>query len=533
MMTPPVTHSLTAVDLGIVAVYAGIVVGKGLWLARRGEDTAEGYFLAGRDLVWPLIGISLFASNISSTTLVGLAGDAYSTGISVFDYEWMAALVLAFYAVFLLPAVLRARVFTMPEFLERRFDGRVRTVFSLLTLFLNIVVDTAGSLYAGAVILKLVLPEVPVWQTVSVLALLAGLYTAAAGLKAVIWTDALQGILLLVGSIVISLEAYARVGGWSEVVAVVPAAKLSLIRPASDPGVPWPGLLMGVSLLGFYFWCTNQFMAQRVLAARDLDHGRWGSLFAGLLKLPVLFVMVLPGTLALVLYPELRGTPDLVYPTLMFDLLPTGLLGLVFAGFVAALMSQVDSTLNSASTLVTMDFVARRRPDLDARQLKRVGQGVTLGFMVLAAAWAPQIERFPSLFKYLQATLAYTVTPVVALFLVGLFWKRANANGAFAALIGGLLAGALLFWWNVVLDRIDLHFLYAAPIVFAVSCLILVVGSLRSAPPPPDRVEGVVWTPEQYREDVRRLRTRPWWQDYRLHAAGLLVATLVILAAFW
>jgi SSS family solute:Na+ symporter len=230
--------SFSPLDLAIIGLYAAVILGKGIWLARSRADTAEDYFLAGRNVVWPLVGISLFASNISSTTLVGLAGDAYATGISVFNYEWMAALVLAFYAIFLAPAVMRSRVFTMPEFLERRYDGRVRTGFSLLTLFLNIVVDTAGSLYAGAVIFRLVLPEVPIWQSVAALAILAGFYTILGGLKAVIYTDAMQGVLLVVGSIVITFTAWSRIGGWREVVAGVSAEKLSLIRPVGDPGVP-------------------------------------------------------------------------------------------------------------------------------------------------------------------------------------------------------------------------------------------------------------------------------------------------------
>jgi SSS family solute:Na+ symporter len=530
---PGPDYTLAPIDLAIVVVYAAIVVVKGVWLSRRRDDTPEGYFLAGRSLVWPLIGLSLFASNISSTTLVGLAGDAYATGISVFNYEWMAALVLAFYAVFMLPQVLRSRVFTMPEFLERRFDGRVRTGFSLLTLFLNVVVDMAGSLYAGAVILKLVYPEVPVWQSVAVLAVLAGLYTAMAGLRAVIWTDAVQAVLLLTGSIVIAVEAYSRVGGWRAVLEAVPAEKLSLIRPIGDPGVPWPGLLLGVTLLGFYFWCTNQFMAQRILAARNVDHARWGSLFAGLLKLPVLFLMVLPGTFALILYPHLGESPDLVYPTLMFDLLPTGLLGLVFAGFVAALMSQVDSTLNSASTLVTMDFVARRRPDLEPRRLKRIGQVVTLGFMVLAAAWAPQIERFSSLFKYLQAVLAYTVSPVAALFLVGLFWRRANADGAFLGFVGGLAAGFALFLANVVFDLIDLHFLYAAPLTFAISALLVVAGSLTLGPAPGPDADALVFSRSAWIAESREARLRSSWKDYRLQAGALLLVTALLVVAFW
>ena len=240
---------------------------------------------------------------------------------------------------------------------------------------------------------------------------------------------------------------------------------LSLIRPLDEPGVPWLGLFTGLPLLGFYFWCTNQFMVQRVLSAKNLQHGRLGSLFAGLLKLPVLFIMVLPGTFAILLFPDLPKA-DLVYPTLMFELLPVGLLGLVMAGFIAALMSQIDSTLNSASTLVTMDFVAKAKPQLSQKQLMVVGRWITFIFMVLAVLWAPQIERFGSLFKYLQKVLSYTVPPVVAMFLVGIFWKRANAQGAFFSLVIGVVLGAICFYMNDIAGITSVHFLYVAPILF-------------------------------------------------------------------
>ncbi|MGF1607553.1 MAG: sodium:solute symporter [Rhodothalassiaceae bacterium] len=526
------TFRLAALDLGVIAGYILLILIVGLALSRQKDDSAEGYFLAGRSMIWPFIGISLFASNISSNTLVGLAGAAYDTGIAVFNYEWMATFVLAFYAIFMLPFVLRARVFTMPEFLERRYDGRARVYFSILTLILNIVVDTAGSLYAGGLVLRMVWPDIALWQIIAGLAVLAGLYTILGGLAAVIYTDALQGLILLVGAAVIAVIAYTQAGGWDAVLAQVAPEKLSLIRPADAEDVPWPGLIFGVSLLGFYFWCTNQFMAQRVLGALNEAHGRWGALFAGLLKLPVLFLMVLPGTFAILLYPDL-DQPDLVFPTLMFDLLPVGLLGLVFAGFIAALMSQIDSTLNSASTLVTMDFIAPNRPDLSARQLKRIGQLVTFGFMVLAVAWAPQIERFGNLFAYLQAMLSYTVPPVVALILIGLFWRRANATGAIYALIGGGVAGAVFFAVNEVPAQRVIHFLYVAPILFGVSALLLVLGSQQAPAPPAHKVEPISWSPAFFRDETAALRRRPWWQNYRLHAAGLVVLTLAIVIAFW
>ncbi len=523
--------SLAPVDLIIIIVYFIFVVWLGFRLGKK-HDTAEDYFLAGRSMIWPFIGISLFASNISSTTLIGLAGDAYHTGISVYNYEWFASVVLVFFAIFLLPFVLRSAVYTMPEFLEKRFDGRARKYFSVLTLFLNIVVDTAGSLYAGALVLKLIFPELDMWQTILILAVVAGVYTIAGGLSAVIYTDAVQAILLIIGAIVITVEAMLIIGGWDAVTNVVPGEMLSLIRPLDDPGVPWLGLITGVPLLGFYFWCTNQFMMQRILSAKNVNHGRWGALFAALLKLPVLFIMVLPGTMAIIIHPNLPN-PDLVYPTLMFDLLPAGLLGLVVAGFIAALMSQIDSTLNSASTLVTMDFIHEMKPNLTSHQLMKVGRVVTFIFMVLAALWAPQIEEFGSLFKYLQRVLSYAVPPVVAMFLIGIFWKKANEKGAFASLTGGVLLGFLFFLSNELMGWTDVHFLYIAPILFVFCVLILVIVSLNTDSKYPQKAEDYTWTVKFYHKETEELKTMRWYQNYRILSVALLVLTAVIIINFW
>jgi len=519
----PAVFRLAPWDWALIVLYAVLIVGKGLWWSRR-HGGADEYFLAGRDMTWPLIGASLYASNLSSTTLVGLAGAAYGTGIAVYNYEWMAAAVLVFAAVFLVPVYLRSRVTTMPEFLERRYDRRARRYFAGLTLVGNIVVDTAGTLYAGGLVLKVLFPEVPMWQTVAVMALLAGLYTVAGGLVAVMWTDAVQAVLLTVGAVVVTWEAAAAAGGWREVLAQTPHEMLSLIRPLDDPDLPWLGLLTGVPLLGFYFWCNNQFMVQRVLSARSVRHGRLGVLFAGLLKLPVLWIMVLPGTLARGLYPDL-GNADLVYPTLVFDLLPTGLLGLVVAGFLAALMSQIDSTLNSASTLVTMDFVRVRRPDLDDRALMRVGRWTTAVFMVLAAAWAVRIEEFGSLFRYLQNVLSYIAPPVAAVFLLGIFWRRATADGAIAALLAGLILGAAFFGLNTFVWDGALHFLYAGPLLFAACAAVQIGVSLRGEAPPDDRTAPLRWRPELARPDGAGV-------DYRWLAGALLAVTAVVVFVY-
>ena len=273
-------------------------------------------------------------------------------------------------------------------------------------------------------------------------------------------------------------------------------------------------------------------MVQRVLSAKNLQHGRLGSLFAGLLKLPVLFIMVLPGTFAILLFPDLPKA-DLVYPTLMFDLLPVGLLGLVMAGFIAALMSQIDSTLNSASTLVTMDFVAKAKPQLSQKQLMVVGRWITFIFMVLAVLWAPQIEKFGSLFKYLQKVLSYTVPPVVAMFLVGIFWKRANAQGAFYSLVIGVVLGAIFFYMNDIAGLMSVHFLYVAPILFIACTAILVIGSLMTAPPDASKVEPYIWTKEFYDAETADLKNVPWYQNYRVLSIGLSILTAIIVAMFW
>ncbi len=529
-MQDPVA-SLGTVDLALIAAYALGIIALGLVVSRR-RASAEDYFLASRASSWPVIGLSLLASNISSTTLIGLSGAAYAIGISVYNYEWMATVVLAFFCVFFLPFLLRSQVYTLPEFLERRYDRRARVYFSALTIFLNIVVDTAGTLYGGAIMLKLILPQWPLWQIVGVLALSAGVYTVAGGLKAVIYTETVQAVILLGASVFVTWFAFDKAGGWDAVMAAVDPGRLSLIRPLDDPGVPWLGLVLGVPLLGFYFWCTNQFMVQRVLSARNAHHGRWGALFAGLLKLPVLYVMVLPGTAAIVLYPGL-SRPDMVYPTLVFDLLPAGLVGLVVAGFFAAIMSSIASTFNSAATLVTMDFVRVLRPGTDSAALVRSGRITTLVFMVLAVAWAPQIERFASLWQYLQAVLAYAVPPVCALFLVGMFWKGANARGALAAIVTGLVGGGVLFWWNVLAPvPLGLHFLLAAPILFALCTVALVAGSLMLPSQAKSGVDELLWTPAFFRDESSALATLPWWQNYRLQAAALLLLTASIVWTF-
>jgi len=520
-------------DIAMVAIYVVVIIGIGFYFSQNQESTDD-YFLAGRSLTWGIIGFSLFASNMSTSSLVGMAGDAYAYGIAVYNYEWMAALVLIIFAIFFLPFYLRSEVYTMPEFLERRYDARSRYYFSVVTVTGNILIDTAGALYAGALVIQIIYPSFPMWQSVVLLAVLSGLYTIAGGLKAVVYTDVIQAVLLIGASIVVTIIAFNEVGSWQAVTDVTPPEMLSLIRPIGDPVLPWPGLITGVFLLGFYFWGTNQFMVQRTLGAKDLDHGRWGALFAGFLKVPVIFIMVLPGTFARALYgPEAIEKADMVFPTMLFDLLPVGIRGLVLAALVAAIMSSVDSTLNSASTLVTMDFIKKWKPDASNRMLVIAGRIVTGVFMLLAAAWAPVILDFPSLWQYLQTVLAYLSPPVVACFVLGLFWARANRHSALAGLVAGhvVSVGLAVAEWQV--PGFEIHFLYLPAILFAVSAVVMVAVSLNGEKPAPEKVEEYTWTRAHIERELAHVAAHPWHKNVFVQSGALLAAIAVIMTIFW
>ena len=622
--------SLATVDYIVMALYAVFIIGYGLYTAKA--NSSEEYFLAGRDMTWPIVGISLFAANISSSTLVGLAGDAYKTNTQVFNYEWLAAVVLVFFAIFFLPFYIKSRVYTMPEFMERRYDVRSRYYFSAVTIIGNVLLDTAAGLYVGTVVLKLLFPELSTFVIVSILAIAAAAYTVPGGLNSVIQTEVIQAVLLIAGSCMITYFAFDNIGGWDQllvrldemgVTGTLPdngadykpgnaEEILSLVRPAADNWtdfllgtgadgfMPWTGLLFGAPILGFYFWANNQFMVQRVLGAKTLNHGRWGALFAGLLKLPVLFIMVLPGTAAILLFQDLdmgsvgytladggvcqnlEDCPNAVYPLLLFQLLPTGILGLVLAGLLAAMMSSVSATFNSASTLVTMDFVQKLNPNLTSKQLVRSGQITTLVLVILACAWAPQIERFPSLWEYLQLVLSFIAPPIAAAFIYGLFSSKANGTGAFTSLMVGAAISVLF----LVLDQTEvenwfteMHFLHRTFYLFLLCMLVNMIVSNLTGPDgyyglkdqtavaeelhdaavhaDPNataadiaRAEAVVtevdpfhshaqkvanytWSPRLIREETEELAGLPWYKNYRILSVFLLILTAILVGYFW
>jgi len=460
-------QTLHTADYIIVAIYLLVVIAVCIRVTRKSPD-ADDLFLAGRTLGAGVIGLSLFASNISSTTLIGLPGAAWTTGISVANYEWMAALVLVFTAVFVAPLFIGRRLTTVPEILELRFDARLRKYLSATSLLLSVFLDTAGSLYAGALVIMLFVPGLSLWPTCAALAIFAGLYTAAGGLRAVAYTDVLQALVLLIGSMILFALVFAEFDySWATVTAIVPPEKLSLIRPLDDAALPWLGTLLGLPILGFYYWTMNQYVFQRVLGARNIEAAGKGALIAAALKLLPLFFMVLPGAMAIGLMPDL-DRPDTVFPRLIGQYAPPGLAGLMVAGLLAAIMSSVDSALNSASTLVINDFVQPSRPRLDAKSLARLGRYTTLGMMCVAALWAPAIDNFPGLFAYLQLGFAYVTSPLVAIFALAILSRRVGANAALA----GLLTGhAISAGWFVAtqLGWLSLHFTLVAFVLLVIT----------------------------------------------------------------
>lgn len=500
--------------------------------AAGGESTeSEDYFLGGRSFIWPFVGLSLVATNMSGATFVGLAGGAYSQGISIYAYEWMATVILALFIFFILPFYLRSKVFTLPEFLERRYDRRSRMAFAGFNLFANMFIDMAAALFAGAVVVRVLYPSVPLWVSIAALALLAAVYTVIGGLGAVLVSDSIQATITVVGGAVVLIATLGAVESWSAATEIAGDTKMSLILPADDPDLPWPGLLTGVLVIGIYYWTTNQLVVQRTLGAKSIDHGRWGALLAGFVKILFLFLFILPGVLAISLYPDLQN-PDTVFPVLVFDLLPVGVRGLILAAVIAAITSTVDSILNSASTIVTMDFVKTFRPGTSQRGLVLVGRIATVGALVVAVLWAPTIASFDTLYQYLQSVLSYLVPPVVAVFLLGIGWRRANGLAAFLTLVVVQPIGLLGFVLIEVMGLVPLQFLYAAGLMLALSVITMVVVSLLGTTPDLEKTQELTWDTSYWRAETQELRGVAVWKNYRVLTAVMLAATAVVVVVF-
>ena len=491
------THrALAPIDLAIIAAYFMVVFAIGFYFARK-ERTSTDYFLASRDVGWFFIGASLFVSNISTEHFIGLSGTGASSGLAVGHFEWLACLILLVLGWVFVPFYLRSNVFTMPEFLERRFSRHCAVYLAAISIIAYIFTKISVQLYAASVVLE----RIAGWslvKTAIVLVVATGIYTIAGGLAAVIYTDTVQTLILITGAVALTIIGLHRVGGLEHLRAIVPPSYFHMIKPTSDPSFPWTGIFFGAPILGIWYWCTDQVIVQRVLSARDEGHAKAGTIFAGFLKILPVFMLVLPGIVAYALFPDQVSTkPDYAYPTLVLNLLPTGLVGLVMAALLAAVMGAMSSVFNSASTLVTLDFYKKIRPQASESQLVNFGRVATGVMVLLGLLWVPFIHYISSqLYIYLQSVQAYISPPITACFVLGILWPRLNGTGAITSLLSGFVMGALRFIAELLAASgtqfrgfmewlVKMNFLHYAILMFAICSLVLVVVSLMT--PAPDR----------------------------------------------
>jgi len=416
---------LATVDWVVIGLYFALVFGVAIWASvreRRDRGTSKDYFLAGRDAGWFLVGGSLFASNIGSEHLVGLAGTGAASGVAVGQFEILASLMLLLLGWVFVPFYLSSGVFTMPEFLERRYSEGARWYLAVISIVGYVLTKISVTIAAGGIVFEAIM-GINFWTGALVVVVITGVYTIFGGLRAVLYTDLLQMFVLIGGAVAVTLLGLNALGGWSAMTDTVGPEFLSLWKPMSDPDFPWTGILFGAPILGVWYWCTDQFIVQRVLAARDQEQARRGTVFAGYLKLLPLFIFVIPGVIAYALSQQNKlqlATPDQALPTLIAVLLPIGVRGLVVAGLLAALMSSLSSVFNSTSTLVTLDIYKKLRPDASERRLVLVGQVTTLALVCFGLLWIPFMKQISGqLYQYLQSVQASISPPIASVFLIG------------------------------------------------------------------------------------------------------------------
>ncbi|WP_109832040.1 sodium:solute symporter [Reichenbachiella versicolor] len=519
------------VDLTIIVLY---VIGIVWWALKNvSNSSSEDYFLAGRGMSWPVVGLSLFAAGVSSSSLLGWSGEAYATGLAVFNFQWISVLVMVFFAWFLLPIYLKSGVYTMPEFLERRFDKRSKYYFSLITIISNVFADAAVTLYAGAMLVQLIYPEASIQVIVMVIALVVAAYTIPGGLSSAINAELIQAIILITGAVFLTVAAYMQIDSWETFYKNFEnTLTLHIVRPMDDPIVPWLGMIVGIPVLAMYFWGNNQMLVQRILSAKSIDHGRKGMFLTGILMLLTLYIFIFPGVWASYLYPGLKN-PDQVYPKLIKELMPIGLVGVIIASLIAALASSFSAVINSASTIFTMDFYSRIAEENDTKKLVRVGQIASGVIVLVAALWAPYVDRFGTLVKYYQSMISYVAPPIVCAFILGVFWKRATATGAFSGLISGLGVAVLLLFFKDQTFLGGLHFLLMIPLIALISLVVMVAVSILTQPHKDSEIRELVWDKTLFYQESRQLKHVKWYNNYRILSFMVIVACFFFAIIYW
>ena len=556
------------IDWMIITIYLIAVVGLGIAagsIRQKNERGGEGghYFLAGRTLTWPVIGLAMFAANISTVHLVSLAEAAYKFGLVYGNYEWMAGFTLIILSLFFAPLYMRSRVTTAPDFLERRFNRSCRDVLSVISIFSAIVIHMGVALYTAAWVLRGILGLAPgakilgvdaLLLFIAVLGVLTGIYTMLGGLLAVVWTESVQTILLLTGAIVITVAAYMKIGGWTELAHTLashphPLASvansqvtwgtgnfLNVTRGGKDPsGLAWYSILLGYPVIGIWYFCCDQTIVQRVLAAKDEKNARLGPLFCAFLKIFPVFLFVLPGVICVALVQKnlFNGaapqTAADTYTFMLMHLLPVGLKGLVAAALLAAAMQTCSAALNSTATLVAYDLFKRYRPELNDRQLIRIGKITTIIGTILAIVASPLFGHYTTIFEGINKLISYVSPPVTAVFLLGIFWKRASGRSALITLIAGIVLGFITFYldWNNIYRG---DFMLMAFWLLIVCLAIMVLTTFIFPEPLKAEAEPLVW--QNWREPLRGEANGWGLANYRLASVAILIVFITLFLIF-
>jgi SSS family solute:Na+ symporter len=531
---------LGLLDWIIVAVYFILIGGISVWSIRKKKDSPSDYFLANRNLGWFVIGASILASNVGSEHIVGLAGTGAKSGLAMGHYELHSWIVLTLGWVFV-PFYMRSKVFTMPEFLERRYNEKTRWLLSIVQLLSYVIAKASVTIYAGAVVFNSFL-GVDFWTGAIVLIAVTGAYTVFGGLHAVMYTEALQAIVLLGGSIVLTISGFIEVGGWNNLVHSVPKDHLNMFLPLSNPDFPWLGILFASPIVGIWYWCTDQHIVQRCLAARNEQQARRGTIFASYLKMLPFFVFLIPGLMAYALARSGKiqlAQADQAFPTLVKTLLPVGLRGLLAGGILAALMSSLASVYNACSTLFTLDIYQKIKPHTTEKELVKVGRIATAAVVLLGTLWIPVMKGISdTLYQYLQSVQSYLAPPIAAVFLLGVFVPRINGKGALAAMVSGFVVGMLRIVLELCRHSLSgflyafatINFLYFCIILFIFSIVVMIVVSLLTERPSESQLNGLTYGTTVAAD---KAQSRASWNKRDVVLSLAIVIFIVVIFAYF
>ena len=579
---------LTGLDWAIILFYFAIIAGISVWAVKKKDKTsADDYFLAGRHLGWFVVGASIFASNIGSEHLVGLAGSGATDGVALAHYELHAWCLLVLGWV-MGPFYMRSKVFTMPEFLEKRFTPKARAVLSIISLIAYILTKIAVGIYAGGVVFRALLPEVnflgmdTFWIGSILLIVLTGIYTILGGLRAVVYTETLQTFVKIIGAIMVTYFGLKALGGWDKLKEICGSEMFNLWKPVVPSGVegtwapvkeagrqawyfndryPWPGMLLCAPIIGLWYWCTDQYIVQRILGARDEKQARRGTIFAGFLKLTPVFLFIIPGMICFALAKSgintdiqhrlidangnvIREQAQGAFALLVTHVLPVGVRGIVVAGLLAALMSALAGVFNASSSLFTMDFYSRFKPNASQEKLVRVGRIATVVMVIIGLLWIPVIQGARGLYDYLQGIQAYLAPPIFVVFFFGVFMKRLNGPGCLATLVTGFVMGLFRlivdtpvklggaayadgsFLWIVN----NIFFQYYSLLITVVCILVFIIVSYATKQPDYAKIGGLTYS-TLTAEDRKAMRAT--WTTKDVVLSVLLIALIIAIYSYF